>query len=55
MGQSNGFLLWPCLWPYLAWTNMVGVGAGVGEGCPIPRDFQGKGFYFIPWICLLDS
>lgn len=31
-----------------------GCGAGVGEGCPFPRGFQGKGFYLIPWLGLLD-
>lgn len=52
-GQSNGFLLSPC--PYLAWTNLVGGGQQWVKGCPVARDFQGKSFYFIPWLCLLDS
>lgn len=37
MGQPDGFLPSPCLWPCLAWTNMVGVGQVWVKAAPFPE------------------
>lgn len=37
MGQPDGFLPSPCLWPCLAWTNMVGVGQAPVKAAPFPE------------------
>lgn len=37
MGQPGGFLPSPCLWPCLAWTNMVGVKQAWVKATPFPE------------------
>lgn len=37
MRQSGGFLPFPCLWPYLYWAGMEGVGQEGLKAAPFPE------------------